>query len=264
MILLDGQPLEYYGLRLLKGHSHPSPDINNKTVKVPGRPGFYHFGNEIGARPFSHPVGVLESNVIETQKKIRAFNSLLFDGYGQVREIKLEYTYETDKYYTVVFDGSIDPQRIFEYAEFNLPLVANNPFAQASVTNNEINWDSKIITMDDSYAWGTTAIDQVEVTKNIVLETFVNGLSVRPTILINGTGQNVTFRCNGKSFSLKNFTNSEFEINGQQYTVLKNGVNGFSEKIGIDFIELLPGVNEIEVTGIMDFTLSVIYRDQYM
>lgn len=265
MILLDDKPLEYYGLHLLKGHSHPSPSITNKTVKVPGRAGLYHFGNEIGARPFNHPVGILERNPIDTQRKLRNFMTLLFDGYGKTREIKLSYDYEPDKYYTVVFDGSIDPQRIFEYSEFNLPLVAYDSFAKAQASNNEINWDSEIVTMDDTYAWGTTAIDEVQITTNTTLETYVNGLAVRPIIKINGSGENVTFQANGKSFSLKNFTNAEFVINGGNYTVLKNDSNGFNEKIGTDFLELIPELNNIVVTGTnMDFTLSVGYRDQYM
>ncbi len=74
----------------------------------------------------------------------------------------------------------------------------------------------------------------------------------------------MTFQCNGKSFSLDSFSNSEIEINGENYTVTKNGVNAFMDIEG-DFLELLPGQNKIEITGTgMDFTLSIPILDKFM
>ena len=134
MILLDGEPLKNYGLYLLKGHSHPAPAVDSRTLKIPDRPGLIHFGNEIEARSFHIPVGVLQSTPTETQEKMRKFTELLFDQYGQTREIELRFTYEPEKYYKVKFDGGIDPQRIFEYADFNLPLTAFDPYAYAPAT----------------------------------------------------------------------------------------------------------------------------------
>lgn len=265
MILLNDKPLEEYGLYLLKGHSHPSPSITNKTIKIPGRAGQYHFGNEVGARPFNHPVAILQDNPTLTQNRIRKFTELLFDEYGQTKEIKLQYSYEADKHYTVVFDGSIDPNRIHEYAEFRLPFIANDPYAYSEIFADEIQWGSKTLTFESNYLLGHEGTDGlVEVTSPTTLNVFVDGYAVKPIIEINGSSDSLTVSNNGQSFSMESFTNASWIIDCDKYTVLKNGEGSFGEVKLRDFW-LNKGANNVEINGTnINISIRIKFRDRYM
>lgn len=265
-IKIDNNDLTEFDLFVLRDHENPLlPGTRDNFLQVPGMQGAHDMGSNIRPKPFNIPLGFRpQTSYEELRYKGDQFVKLLLDDYGNPKTVKLEYNYYPDRYWMVKYSGQLPLQRLVNMAQFNLPLIAPKPKALSNVETHEIHWDSEEVTFDDTYLFGATAIEDVQITSNQILEAWANWYAVRPTLLINGSGENVTFRCNGKSFSLKDFTNSTFEINGENYTVIKNGANGFNQKIGKDFLELLPGENEIEVTGNnMNFNLSVRVRDQH-
>jgi phage-related protein len=267
MVAIDGVHLKKdLGIDILLDIELPLlPPTRDKTLQMPNKHGAYDLDSYMDPVPHALPLRIRENNMVEVQRKAKELKRLLLDNWGKAKIIKLSYDLEPNKYHLVKYSGSLDIERQAMIGDFTLPFINNKSWHYSVVESHEIHWDSDIVTMDDDYAWGTTAINEDHITAPVSLETYVNGLAVRPTITIRGTGNNVTFQTNGKSFSLKNFSNDEIVINGQNYTIIKDGVNGFSEKIGKDFLELLPGMNQIEITGDdLDFILTLSYRDQYM
>lgn len=263
MIILDGKPIEEYGLYPLKGHTHPLPNHTSKTMKIPGRPGLWYFGSELGVRSLNQPVGILRGNPADTQRKLNDFIRSLFDDFGKPREIELIYDYEPDKHYTVKFDGSIDPQRIHEYTEFNLPLTAFDPYKYSNAYGDEVTWGNETITFEYNYLLGREGLNgSVQVTSQRTLDVTLDGLAVQPIFEISGTANGLTISANGYSFVLPNFANTDWVIDFEDYTVHKNGAETM---LDIKEFYLLPGDNAVNITGSnINLDMRIKFRDKYM
>jgi len=264
MITMDDQyRFEDFGLICEVGHKHPlTPNMERKTLAIPGKVGLWDFGTEIREKPLAIPLGIIDMNRMYLQRKLNDFVAFLFDPYGQPREIKIVYDYDPDKYYLVKCTVLISPEDMISARKFILPFIADFPRKQAIAENHEIHWDSETVTFDDSYSMDTVYVDDVLVTSPQIVETTVNGYALSPTILISGSGQNVILKANGKSMSLGNFANSTFEIRGYDFTITKDGSEVF---IVGEFLTLLPGMNSVEILGTnINFNLSIRIRDQYM
>src|SRR5690606_29826535 len=104
----------------------------------------------------------------------------------------------------------------------------------------------------------------VTVTSPTTIPIYVDGEALRPVIEINGSANGLTMSANGKSFTLPNFTDTHWIIDGENFVVLRNGVEELSALTG-DFIELLHGDNDVVIGGTnMDFEITVKYRDKYI
>lgn len=265
MILLNDVPIEDYGLFAEKGHSHPTPSFNNKTVKIPGRPGEYHFGSEISSRPHGIPLGVLEPTRLDTQHKLRSFLEVILDEYGKPKPIEMRYDYEPDKYYTVYVEDAINPMFEHEYANANMRLVAYDPVAYSIAYGDEVYWGSEEITFESHYLLGHDGIvGEQHITSPTTFNVVSNGYAVQPIIEINGSANDLAISTNGKSFSLPNFSNSEYVLDPSHYLTEKNGANAFGDKTG-DWLTLLPGDNDVQVTGTnLDIHVRIKFRDRYM
>ncbi|ALY08075.1 hypothetical protein BhaS171_00019 [Bacillus phage vB_BhaS-171] len=131
--LFNGFPLSHWGLVLQPGQKHPmAPELISRTLRIPGRPGVYDFGSDLGERSFDFPLAFNESSRVELQKRINVFKTLLFDGKGKPKEIILSFEEEPDKYYTVKYTGNLVPEKLFGTGFFILTLVAHDPGQYAS------------------------------------------------------------------------------------------------------------------------------------
>ncbi|WP_163526611.1 phage tail domain-containing protein [Halobacillus ihumii] len=271
MIKLDGNNLREFDIELLENHQNPmSAPTREKTLKIPGRKGVLSFGTETDPKPLNLPLGILpQANKIGLHRKIEAFDRFISDDWGNPREMKLVYDYNPDKYYMIKKVGEIPIERFVTMGSFELPIIAHDPQAKLIVENHEISWDSTELTYDssvsmDHYSPGTN----IPVTAPTSIDYYVNGYAVRPTIIIEGSADSLTVSANGQSFSLGSFTNTKYEVIGQDYTIKKNNTqNGMPDlkKDSInDHLELLPGDNTVNVDGSgLDITFSLIFRDQY-
>jgi predicted phage tail component-like protein len=135
VITLDGLPLSTWGLKHVNSHAHPSsPEIREKTLAIPGRAGKWNFGADWDSREFNFPLVIIEQNKNEIQRKLRTFVAFLLDSVGKPRDIKMMFDYEPEKYYIVRYSGQISPERLFSLGQFELRLVANDPYAYADST----------------------------------------------------------------------------------------------------------------------------------
>lgn len=262
---LDNYTFADFGLIEEFGHVHPStPEFSDKTISIPGRPGVISFGTEIRAIQFTFPLKVFVRDRFERQRRKNNFVAFLFDEYMRPREFKLRFTYEPDKYYWVKVSNQITPEMLTVTDQFELTLIANDPRKYFISSSDEITWENDVIPIYSDILWMTG--DGVHtVTGPSTIEIVNNGtLAQLSSFTISGTGTNVGFSCNGKSFSLGTFTNTTFEIDGKTYSVKKNGIDVFSALSG-DFIELLPGINNVQIEGNnLNLTISENLRYAYM
>lgn len=248
-VKLDGKPLIDFGIELISPASHPmAPQTEDITLKVPGRDGLHYFGSTFGERNFSFECGVVrEIGAVELQHRLRSFTAFLVDERGKPRDIRLTFDYEPDKYYEVKLSGQLSPERFYSVGSFNLPLVAYDPMAKFTVPSDEIIMNSDIPIMSD-LLWDTGFSNRV-ITAPTTFTIINNGTTaLRFSYKVEGSGTNVAFSTNGKTFSLGTFSGKLIEVGGENYTVKVGGVNDLTLTSG-DFIELLPGVNSVSVAG---------------
>lgn len=264
MITIDDKyRFEDFGFICEPGNEDPlMPNLEHKTVSIPGKLGLWYFGMEIKEKQFSFPLKIMDRFLTRVQYNFNDLKAFLLDSIGQPREIKIVFDYETDKYYIAKVSGFSVPARLTEESTFTVNLVAYDPLKYGAVENHEIHWDSTTVTFDDSYSIDSVYVDDVTITAPQVVATTVNGYALTPTILITGAGDNVTLKANGKTLSLGSFSNATYEIRGKDYRIFKNNVEQF---INGDFLQLLPGLNQVEIIGSnLNFNLSIRVRDQYI
>lgn len=262
---LDNYTFEDFGHIEEFGHVHPStPEFSDKTISIPGRPGLLSFGTQIGAKQFTFSLKVFVRDRYERQRRKNNFVAFLFDAYRQPKTFKLTLDYEPDKYYLAKVSSQITPEMLAVMDQFELTVVANDPDKYFISKSNEITWENDVIPIYSDILW-MTGKGIYTITSPTTIEIVNNGtLAQRANFTINGTGTNVTFQANGKSFSLGTFRNTTFEIDGKTYSVKKNGIDSFSMLSG-KFIELLPGINNLKITGTsLNFTISENMRYSYM
>ncbi|MBO0961439.1 phage tail family protein [Neobacillus sp. MM2021_6] len=263
MILLDGFPISKWGLQIQQEHDHPAvPDLRRKTMTIPGMDGEWDFGSESGPKPFNFPLGFIEYDMYEKQRRLNEFVAFLFDHYGKPREMKLSFDYEPDKYYRVKIANGFTPRRIHGFAFFDLPLIASKPRKNFIVPSDEIIMDSDIPVMSD-LLWDT-GFSNRKIFSPQSFEIINNGTIVIPfSFRMEGSGDNIAFSTNGKTMTFSSFTNKTYEIT-ENYTVKVNGVTNLTSTNGV-FLELFPGVNTITVEGSnLDLIISESLTYQYV
>lgn len=268
MVILDDiYTFKDFGLIPLLGHEHPIvPDITNKTLKIPGKAGEYYFGTEIGTKPFSIPLGIMERDRIELQQKLNSLVAFLFDQYGNPRTIKMSFNYEPDKYYMVRVNGSVSVERMMIAAEFEIPFIAYDPYKYSVAYTDEITWGSTVITFQSHYTFGHDGtIGTVHLTTDSEdLKYFVDGLAVKPIIEITGSATGLVLFTGEYTIEFQDFTDVDWIIDCEKYTVLKNGQNAFNEVNLREFI-LIPGMNRIGSYGdTIDLDIRMKVRDKYI
>lgn len=264
IIMDDAYKLKDFGLIPLQDHVHPmTPEIQEKTMSIPGMAGVWDFGSELRRKMFDIPVGIVEYDRLIMQQKLNAFVVFLFDSYGKPREVKLSFEYEPDKFYKVKVNSMITPERMIQASRFNLPFVAYDPFKYSNVHADEITWGSETITFEYHYLLGREGFgESVEITGPQTLSIPVDGLAIQPIFDIDGTANNLTISANGYSFTLPNFTNTKWNIDFEKYIVLKDG-----QETMIDIREfyLMPGNNDVKITGNnINIDMRIKFRDKYM
>lgn len=266
--LIDGaieKRLEDFGLFALKGHEHSiTPELENKAQAIPGRPGLWHFGAEIGEKVHTLPIGIVENDRIELQRKLNDFVSFLFDGYGKPKLLKLIYDYEPDKFYTIRLAKSITPDRITRTdAENEVIFISEDPYKYSNVYSDEITWGSEVITFDSFYLLGhenPSADMSVTAPGNVMVS--VIGQSIKPTIELSGSATNLVITANDKTITVGTFSNATWVIDCEHFISYKDGIENMLD-MG-NFI-LKSGDNAVSFAGDdINITLTIRFRDRWL
>jgi len=264
MITMDDKyRFEDFGFEPEPGHEDPiTPNFTRKTLSIPGMAGEWDFGADIGPRSFSYPLRIDERVYPVMQEKFNRFIEFWVDHFGQPREVKMVRDYEQDKFYMVKLATQIIPERLPDEGSFVLQLVANYPYKKFLLSSDKIILDSELPIMSDIRL--DTGLSNRQITKPQTFKIINNGTIAIPlTLLIEGSGTNVSFSANGKTLTLGTFTNKTIEI-ADRYIVKVNGVTDLSFTNGI-FPILLPGKNVITVGGSnLNLTASESLTYQYV
>jgi len=265
VIILDGKKLSEFNIIAAKGHSNPSSaNFYEDTIEIPDNMGVYYVKSQNGVKQFRLPLIAIGDNNTDAQRIIRTFNDFFHDAYMQKRLVKMAFEYEAQKYYDVRLSKPVDASRELNFGKFDLIVTSHDGYSNNISINTDVVWGSEEITFESDYGLDYTFIKGEQITAPVTLESSVDGYAIRPTFLINGSGDGVTFSVNGKSFSLSNFSVSEWVLDGKKRTVTLNNANGYDKKTS-DWIDLLPGQNQLQISGTnMNFTLTVEHRDKYL
>ena len=95
MITLNDKRLEEFGYRALIDHYHEAvPEIRSKTISIPGMPGRWDFGSELGSKRFEIPIRALSDSSADLQHLQNELVAFLMDEFGNPRELKMVFDYE--------------------------------------------------------------------------------------------------------------------------------------------------------------------------
>ena len=265
MIILDNKKLSEFNIIAAKGHSNPSSaNFSEDTIAIPDKMGVYYVKSQNGIKQFRIPLVAISIDNTTLQKTMRLFNNFFHDEFMQKRLVKMAFEYEAQKYYDVRLSKAVDADRQFGIGEFDLIVTSHDGYSNNVSINTDVVWGSEEITFESDYQLDYTFIKDEQITAPVTLVSTVDGYAIRPTFLISGSGDNVTFSVNGKSFSLSNFSVSDWVLDGKKRTVTLNGANGYDKKTS-GWIDLLPGQNQLQISGTnMNFTLTVEHRDKYL
>lgn len=267
MITMDDEyTFEDFGFMCEPGNNDPlTPSFNRKTLEIPGRIGVWDFGIEIREKPFAFPLRIMDRFWVNMQHKFNEFIAFWFDPYGQPREVKIVRDYEPDKFYMVKIAAQIIPERLPEEGAFMLHLVANNPNKQSIIQSDDIITWGDDIPFSSDIPFGGGAATQYTVTSAQTLQIHNFGaMALRPTVEITGSADSLTLTANGKSFSFSSFSNAVITVDGERYTVIKDGQDELNLMTGY-FIDLLPGDNNVSVNGnALNVEINFVFRPKYM
>lgn len=247
-VFIDDVRLQDLGIIVRSNSQEPMlPDLRPNTIAIPGRHGAYDFGAFFDAREFLLDCVFKRQDYAALKTQIREFVRLFVDDYGRPKAVKLRFGDELDKYYEVKVSAGIPIERLAGFGAFTLPLVAHDPMAKFIVPSDEIIMNSDIPIMSD-LLWDTGFSNRKIISPTTFTITNNGTTAIRFSYKVEGSGTNVSFTANGKSFSLGTFSGKTIEVDGEQYTVKVDGVNNLTMTSG-DFIELLPGINSVTVSG---------------
>lgn len=256
------------GFRLL--HDHDNPMISgtrDRTISIPGKHGAYDFGADLEPISFMLPFYFSADDVQNAQNRVRLMKSMLLDGSGHPKTFKLTFGYEPDRFYNVRFTGHMSIDRMIgRSGRFELPLICYEGLAWSTAESSEVVWGSETITFEnEAYHYGHSGDGEKEFTTPGTTVVNVSGGNVQPILNIDGKGKNVNIKCNGKNIKLGTFSNANWIVDLDEYTILKNGENAIhlidGNWIGMSLIE---GKNTLEVNGNnLDLNLRISFKDRF-
>lgn len=264
-IFINGRDVREFGLHVVEGGQHDVlPETRDRTLAIPGRHGLLDYGADLGVREFDIPCVIKDATDSgDLQHKLRKLANELTDAYGRPKSVRLTFSEEPDKYYNVRYTGRIGVDRITRHGFFSLAFTAFDPMAKSVFTSDQITLGSDVPIMSDILL-GTGESSRKVFREGSFLVTNSGSSAVRLSCVISGSGNSVALEANGRRFTLGSFTNKTIAIDGENYLVKVDGVADLTNTGG-HFIDLLPGENEIYVSGSsLNLTISDSLRYDYV
>lgn len=235
-----------FGLVQEEGHNHPPfPNIQNKTMSIPGRPGSWYFGTEKGPKPLYFPLATQGRDRGKLQRSLNDFVAFLFDEYGNPREIKIVYDYEPDKFYIARVNESFDVTRVRPFASFVLPMVAYDPYKYATANQYDPKEDYRY---DQDYEYDIGLMYDNPKSFQWQYERHYSGINNYSSLVtdfmieIQGTVTNpsVTNLNTNQKLTMPSINNGRLVIDGKRFVVIRNGQD-ILEGSNYNFFDIQPG-----------------------
>ncbi|MNO28121.1 Phage tail protein [compost metagenome] len=249
---LNGIRSEDLGIIFLRNSQRPIlPQTNDRTLSIPGRNGAWDFGADLDTRSFTLECALIEDSAEALQTAVERIAAALVDVKGKPKPLELVFDTRPDRYFTVRYVGSLDIERLIRAGQFTLPLIAFDPFSYRiePILDSDIPLDSDVRLDGENYAFNITESTTIQLDN-------VGTLSISPVITITGSFDTLNLACGDKLFTYTEAVDGVLVIDGVRLTVQVDGVNKLSKITG-DFIDISPGANQIEVSGVnLNFQIS--------
>src|SRR5699024_5531821 len=245
MITLNDKRLEEFGYRALIDHYHEAvPEIRSKTMSIPGMPGRWDFGSELGSKRFEIPIRALSDSSVDLQHLQNELVAFLMDEFGNPRELKMVFDYELDKYYTVKVDGVIAPMlRAHILSNKTLPFIAHDPYKYASANeyDESYRYDKEYL-YDIALMYDNSDTFKWEYVRHCSGINNYSSLVADFIIEIQGTVSNgsITNLENNQKLTLPNISNGRLLIDGKRFAIIRNGA-AILEGSNYKFFHIQPG-----------------------
>jgi phage-related protein len=123
------------GIVVRRGTKRPIlPRLNERQSDIPGHHGAYDYGADLRVRDFTLRLAFIESTRAGMRTRARALAGLLLDvRTGGPAQLEIEFDDSPGLWHSVRYGGAIDLAEVTPsgVGEFDLPLVALDPFAKA-------------------------------------------------------------------------------------------------------------------------------------
>ena len=246
--------LSDYKMAVLKDYERPLfTSFSNKTKNVPGRPGAWDFGIDIGSRVDVYPIVCMATNHQERDRLIRTFVGKLFDQKAQSKVFKVSTSIDPEMW----IECRVSAQSSGKYYRgghviFELQFTAfNDPFKRATQTafdpTGTINYGEVI---PGDYYKNPSSFDWLYSRHYYGCHNYGSLETDIIFTITNATGKNVSIEHqeSGRELTLPDFTNATVEIDTGKKTVKINGQNIVSGS-NMRFFKLYPGDNGFVFKG---------------
>ncbi|MED0676993.1 distal tail protein Dit [Aneurinibacillus thermoaerophilus] len=247
------------GVRIQSKKRPLLPNIRQEYEDIPGRHGSYSFSD-----------GTLEDITIEIECWVKADSR--DDLRYRARQIaawlyskdkqRLIFDDEPDLYYYGRIANQIDLETLIRFGKFTLQFRCD-PFSYLIENASELILDSDItlnrdIRVDDKYSFVVTSPVTVEVNNFGTAEVY-------PLLQVTGSFTTLSVTANGKTLQYtESLTNQTLEIDGERMTSKVGTLNKLN-KISGAFLELVPGINSVQIGGTgLNCTVSFLFAPRFI
>lgn len=230
---------------LLSSKELAAPSVRNMSVAVPGRHGSYDFGGWLEPREFTLNLILPRQSYTDLKRQIRTLNTRFFDEYGRPKTVRLRFGDEQGVHYNVRVTEDIPVERSAKRGFLTLRIAAYDPFGYASM--NEYDPKENYL-YDRGYMYDIGLMYDNPKSFEWVYKKHYSGINNYSTLVadfvieIQGTvtDPSVTNLNDGTKLTLPSISSGRLLINGNTYSVTRNGQDVLGGS-NYNFFHIQPG-----------------------
>lgn len=264
MITIDDQyRLDDFGLKVIDVFEDPSSTpFTENTMQVPRNDITLLISELSQPRPIKVIANMNKPTHLDIEVTLNKLVNILYDDEGKRKKLKLSLDHWQGKYVYAYIATEVRSDRRRNLGSVELNFICYDPNRYSGVFANEVMWGSEVIDFTSSYKLGHEGNPEgTQVSGNAEerIELTVDGLTVYPKIIVEGSSNALQIIANGQTINLPSFTNSNWVI--EQFTTTRNSQEVF---VNARKFKLKPGKNTVILRGNnKNFKINFEYRDRY-
>lgn len=265
---IDGRHETEFGLKRVSGISVPPlANFDNNLQDISSNKlGLWDFGTSVQTKPITASFVIPEVSKDEAYVRAERFVSLFLDERGIPKVVKMVLDFDPNRYYYVKLASSPTNDRdvLYRTNMLELNLIANPGVKFSNVENDEVYWGSEeILFVGGGYTMGHNNYGaSFKVNSNSTVPIEVSGLSLKPTIILTGSANNLIIENKGNKINVGSFTNKTWRIETEDYIAYEGNVERII-RMDRDWY-LHKGANNVIFKGTnIDLDVTIQFRDRW-
>lgn len=264
MITIDDKyRLEDFDMRALDIFEDPTTTpFRQNVVQVPRSNRTLLISEQSEPRPIQIVARFNKDTHLDIESALNKFADIFYDRDGKRKEIKISLDHWQGKFAYGYLADNLNARRVRQAGSLEINLICYDTNRYSGVKANEVLWGSEKIDFTSHYTLGHEGnITDIDVNGNgdLQMTIFVDGLSIHPAIIIEGSSGALKITTNGQTIDLPSFSNSKWII--EKFTTIKNGQEVF---VNARKFKLKSGMNIVTFRGSnKNFKVNFDYRDRY-